>query len=449
MKSILRIQKTLALFIFCVGCAETSPTQRPISWLDIERPSIELNVDWRPRPSVLESYESDMASDAAQGAAGGALKGAGAGLGLVGEAAGNCSGDGCGLVLGLSILLLPVFVVGGTVFGALAGAGESETVVNYYDLGSIEAAETLFEISQRELNPPVLLHDQIILQLNRINGVDVKANSKTALEKQNDISLKVSVLRYNLIGLREDNPSVSLVLSGQTLVEVPETGAEFDCFWHYEGPERRLSELVVADAKTFKLDLKNALDEIAEMNVGNLERGRCRDEDLDQVAESPYFLAALPPEELDELQSKLWWKAHLDPSNERFSTHLTMYTGRHRLMLTDSINGNEAVVQSVNFLHISKERVFVKIAYAYGSIHRFSSTDHGTVLFEIERFGQIAQIVSHGNDAAQRLKSLIGSSEVTAGLESSPVTHEPVSPFDAGFSCRRTEQTQRKYFGCE
>jgi hypothetical protein len=207
--------------------------------------------------------------------------------------------------------------------------------------------------------------------------------------------------------------------------------------------------LVVAEASLFKLDLKNALDEIAEMNVGNLERGRCRDEDLDQVAESPYFLAALPPEKLDELQSKLWWKAYLDPTNERFSTHLKDYTERHKLKLTGNIVMNKAVVQSVNFLHVSKERVFVKITYAFGTINRFSSTDHGTVLFEIERFGQIAQIVSHGNDAAQRLKSLIGSSEVTAGLESSPVTHEPVSPFDAGFSCRRTEQTQRKYFGCE
>jgi hypothetical protein len=445
----LRSRKILALLVFCVGCAETSSTERPISWVDAKQPAIKLDVDWRPRPPVLESHESDMASDAARGAAGGALAGAGAGLRLVGETAGNCSGDGCGLVLGLSILLLPVFVVGGTVFGALAGAGESETMVNYYDLGAIESAGTLFEIAQRELDPPVLLQDQVILQLNRINGINVKTNAKPAPEKQIDILANVTVLRYNLIGLREENPSVKLVLSGQTLVKETKSDTEFDCFWHYEGPERRLSELVVAEASLFKLDLKDALGEIAKMNVANLERGRCRDEDLDQIAKSPYFLSALPPEELNELQAKLWWKAYLDPSNERFSAHLKNYTERHKLMLTDNIVVNKAVVQSVDFLHISKERVFAKIAYAYGNIRYTQNTAYGTRLFEIERFGQIAEIVSHEKGAAQRLKSLKGSVEVTAGLESSPVTHEPVSPFDPGFNCRRTEPSQRKYFGCE
>jgi len=389
------------------------PTQRPISWVDAKQPAIRLDVDWRPRPPVLESHESGMAADAARGAGSGALKGTAAGVGLLAENL-ECSGSSasaCGLVYGALILLIPVFAVGGAVFGALAGAGESETMVNYYDLGAIESAGTLFEIAQRELDPPVLLQDQVILELNRINGISVTTNGTTARE-ENDILLNVSVLRYNLIGLREENPSVGLVLSGQTRVKASKTDAEFDCFWHYEGPERRLSELATADASLFKLDLKDAVEEIAEMNVANFERGRCRDEDLDQIAKSPYFLSALPPEELNELQAKLWWRAYLDPSNERFSTHLKGYTERHKLMLASNIAVNKAVVESVNFLHISKERVFVKITYAFGDIHRFSSTAHGTVLFEIERFGQIAGIVTHGEESAQRLKILIDKGEL-------------------------------------
>ena len=70
---------------------------------------------------------------------------------------------------------------------------------------------------------------------------------------------------------------------------------------------------------------------------------------------------------------------------------------------------NDAMVQSADFLHISKERAFVEIAYAYGYLRDIRHTEYGTFLFEIERFGPIAEIMSHEEEAAQRLQDLRGS----------------------------------------
>jgi len=70
---------------------------------------------------------------------------------------------------------------------------------------------------------------------------------------------------------------------------------------------------------------------------------------------------------------------------------------------------NDAMVQSADFLHISKERAFVEIAYAYGYLRDIRHTEYGTFLFEVERFGLIAEIMSHEEEAAQRLQDLRGS----------------------------------------
>jgi hypothetical protein len=82
-----------------------------------------LNVDWRPKPPVLESEESNLGYKAASGAAGGALEGLGASVEML-------SGCGDGYCAAAVILLSPVLLVGGAVVGALMGAGESQTIVN-------------------------------------------------------------------------------------------------------------------------------------------------------------------------------------------------------------------------------------------------------------------------------------------------------------------------------
>jgi hypothetical protein len=103
-----------------------------------------------------------------------------------------------------------------------------------------------------------------------------------------------------------------------------------------------------------------------------------------------------------------WWKYYVVPSNRQFSNHLRDYTERHKLMLTDNIVANKAVIQSVEFVYTSEDIAIVKIAYAYGNIRYTQNTAYDTILFELRKleFNQGAQIISHGERASEQLHTL-------------------------------------------
>jgi hypothetical protein len=107
-------------------------------------------------------------------------------------------------------------------------------------------------------------------------------------------------------------------------------------------------------------------------------------------------------------QSAQWWKSYVVPSNRQFSNHLKEYTERHKLMLTDNIVANKAVIQSVEFVYTSEDIAIAKIAYAYGNIRWTQNTAYDTILFELRKleFNHAAQIISHGERASERLHTL-------------------------------------------
>jgi hypothetical protein len=403
-------QKALAILIFCVGCAATPEHKNRLDWLEVESPIIAVDIDWRPKPPVLESSKSRAGESAARGAAEGAADSA---LEVAVASRdmwyGSCSGDFCGI----EILLRPVLIVAGAVAGAVvggaSGAGNAENVVNYYDVRDIKGANALFELAQNEISPSNLLRDQIILHIKNFDHAKVINKSKKSViksdeQKKADVYVKASVLRFSLIGHMQEDPPVSLVLSGQTLIDATKSGAQFACFWHYEGPTRKMSEMVAGEAHQFKIDLTTAANEIAKVNAANLKRGECDDKDLDQIAKSPYFFSGVPSENRDELQAKLWWRSHLDPSNQQFTTRFKRYIETRKLAPIRYIVMNRTVVKSVDLLYTSKERAFVNIAFSSGNPRYMQSTEYKTVLFEVIRFGRYVNFINHGEEAARSLQ---------------------------------------------
>lgn len=263
----------IALLSACAS-AETSKV-RPVepwdqinAWLDSAPRDVAIRVDSDLPRHRIEVHESR----ALQGA------GRGAGMGALGSLYGGAStADPLGLALG--VVLMPVFALGGAVYGAV----DAEPAVSYHPIDEVPGAKPLFQAASKSADFRELLSEQVgaALFLQERPDVSLAPSGHLATPQSvvdADVLIAVSLTRYDLFGDIEDDPSVRLMINGNTLVGAYELGVGYACPWSYQSERRSVSEWAENGAEHFQSEIRLAARKIAADVASAVQAGgeQCR-----------------------------------------------------------------------------------------------------------------------------------------------------------------------------
>jgi hypothetical protein len=186
-----------------------------------------------------------------------ALHGAGKGAaeGAMGALAGGAqSNDPYGLVLG--ILLMPVFAIGGAVYGAAT----AEPEVSYHSLDEVEGAKELMNYTKGPKDFKYFVKQKLFD--NRLNYTIHRLSFLDNLDDEKEIPIfKVYLRHYDLVGKIEKDPEVSLLMDGGISIYVPGiTNFALTCEWEHSSWRRKLSEWSKDGAVALRNEIKLAAD---------------------------------------------------------------------------------------------------------------------------------------------------------------------------------------------
>jgi hypothetical protein len=206
--------------------------------------------------SLNRATESELQAGAGGqgGLAEGAKAGAAAGVGGFRNSLGvsSCSDlAGCGLI----VLLLPIFVVGGAIVGAVAGTvqGQPDERVGYIG-AQLQAAVT--EVGQREALQTEVLGAAARSGIAGMTGI----SSSTVSSAKVDTVLEVGLVRVALVGRGGEDPELTLRVHAVARLLEARTRTELhrDYTFTYAAAPRRLNEWSADQARLLEHELGRA-----------------------------------------------------------------------------------------------------------------------------------------------------------------------------------------------
>ena len=259
-----------ALYLICggiavvlVSCASTegSPGEEQISeWLREDTRSLVVRTDpILPYPS----YQT-RTSRTGKGAGEGAKEGAAESL-----RAGAESGSLGGLFTG--VILMPVFALGGAIYGA----ADAEPIVDYHPIETIRGAPALFEAVDNGNELRSLLSEKLVARSGLTSHALRPTEDDQTVEfgfvpEGADALMTLGIDTISLLGEVEEDPKVRLVLTGFTHFATQDGISAYWDKWAYEGGSRKLSEWAADDAKLFRGEFDHAADSVAQAIVACL-----------------------------------------------------------------------------------------------------------------------------------------------------------------------------------
>jgi len=253
----------ISLFILeLMGCATNIPktpdyfaTEHQSQALNISRVALVTDLT----PPEIESVDLGFTrgQGAVGGAAGGALVGASSALGSLG----GCSGAFCAAAL---LLLLPVFMVGGAIVGAVSGVDSGYSV----DVLAEAEANAQHMLNSAYLQTGLLEHAQdygrknIDLEFIRIPSADpkalaVKPNYKALSNESIDVVLEVDLLRLSL--------EYSLEIDARARLISVQTGTVLsDAQYRFASEHHRLDGWIADGAAPLMETIQRGLQTLAE-----------------------------------------------------------------------------------------------------------------------------------------------------------------------------------------
>ena len=268
-----KITQLGAIGLLLIAAACTTPEKPRIqeekpwvtinNWMRSEPRDIAIRVDANLPRHRIEVHESRAWQGAGQGAAGGAY----------GSLYGGAStGDPIGLALG--VVLMPVFALGGAIYGAI----DADPAISYHPIDEVAGAEPLLHAGSKDADFRGLLSDRVNTVLYQPNYPDISfvPSNKTSTPQSlldADVLIAVALRQYDLLGDIDDNPSVRLILRGSIIVGAHELGVGFACPWSYESQRRRLSEWANNGAELFQKEIHLAAQNVAVEITKTLQMG--------------------------------------------------------------------------------------------------------------------------------------------------------------------------------
>jgi len=253
----------LALFITdLIGCTTNAPKTPDYysTEYQYQAPGIS-NIALVTDLSPPEIESVDLGFTRWQGAAGGAAGGALAGASSALSSLGGCSGDFCAAAL---LLLLPVFMAGGAIVGAVSGVDSGYSV----DVLTEAEANAQHMLNSAYLQTELLEHAQdyarknIDLEFIRIPSADpkalaVKPNYKTLSNESIDVVLEVDLLRLSL--------EYSLEMDARARLISVQTGTVLsDAQYRFSSEHHRLDGWIADGAAPLMEAIQRGLKTLAE-----------------------------------------------------------------------------------------------------------------------------------------------------------------------------------------
>ena len=247
--------------IFLTGCAADNAEhrKRASDWLRSEARTVVVRLDQQLKRPEYQVQDSQALK--------GAAKGALAGVSQFPPAMRGCDGPLC---VPVGIVLIPVAALSGAALGSAIIRPE----MHFLPLERLEGASALSEAASQDANLLELLRRKIADRSPTPSGHTLVFSEHSLDQESTDpvnaANFRVYIKNYSFVGETAENPNVSLLIDGHTLLETPGGGwSPLD--WSFESPKRRISEWTSNEADLFRHEVDRAAENISDTVIEHIE----------------------------------------------------------------------------------------------------------------------------------------------------------------------------------